>query len=122
MSKLEVGLTNRTTVTVGEEHSPGHLGATVVLSTPDMIRIMEQVCTEAVQPSLDGSDQSTVGIHVNVSHENAAREGEEVEVRGELVRMLGSQLTFDVEATVGDRIIGRGTHQRHIIDRERFEG
>lgn len=109
------------TVTVAPEHAPGHLDGTVVLSTPDMIRLMEQVCTAAVQPLLDQDDQSTVGIHVNVSHENAAREGEEVEVTGELVRVLGSQLTFEVAATVGDRIIGRGKHQRHVIDVERFQ-
>lgn len=121
MSKLQPGITNNMSVTVSAEHSPGHLGDTVVLSTPDMIRLMEQVCTAAVQPLLDESDQSTVGIHVDVSHESAARQGEQVEVTGELVRVLGSQLTFEVAATVGDRIIGRGKHQRHIIDRERFQ-
>ena len=120
MANLDVGISNRKTVTVSAEHSPGHLGSTVVLSTPDMIRLMEEVCTAAIQPHLDAEDQTSVGVHVDVSHENAAREGEQVEVSGELVRVLGDRLFFAVEAVVGDRVIGRGKHQRHVIDRARF--
>ena len=88
MANLELGISNRKIVSVAAEHSPGHLGSTVVLSTPDMIRLMEEVCTAAIQPLLDPEDQTSVGVHVDVSHENAAREGEDVEVSGELVRVL----------------------------------
>ena len=121
MANLELGISNRKIVSVAAEHSPGHLGSTVVLSTPDMIRLMEEVCTAAIQPLLDPEDQTSVGVHVDVSHENAAREGEDVEVSGELVRVLGDRLFFAVEACVGDRVIGRGQHQRHVIDRARFD-
>ncbi len=106
---------------VGPEHTPPHLAPIVVLSTPDMIRLMEEACTAAVQPLLD-ENQTSVGTHVDVSHESAAREGEVVDVEAELTAVDGARLAFRVEARVEDRIIGRGTHRRHVIDMSRFGG
>ena len=120
MSALELGLSNRRVVNVTADLSPPHLAPTVVLSTPDMIRLMEETCTAAIQPLIEADDQTSVGTHVNVSHEAAAADGEEVEVSCELIEVDRRRLTFLVEARVGDRIIGRGTHHRHIIDRSRF--
>lgn len=120
MNSLELGLTNVRTVTVTPDLSPDHLAPFVVLSTPEMIRLMEETCTAAVQPMIESDDQTSVGTHVNVSHESAATEGEEVEVSCELIEVDRRRLTFLVQARVGDRIIGRGTHQRHVIDRSRF--
>lgn len=122
MSALEAGLTNQQVVTVTSDLSPLHLAPMVVLSTPDMIRLMEETCTAAVQPLIEENDQTTVGIHVSVSHESAAREGENVEVTCELLEVDRRRLTFRVEVRVGERIIGQGTHQRHIVDRSRFVG
>jgi fluoroacetyl-CoA thioesterase len=120
MALLELGLTNRQTVTVTEDLSPPHLAPMVVLSTPEMIRLMEETCTGAIQPLIEADDRTSVGTHVNVSHEAAATGGDEVAVSCELIEIDRRRLTFLVEARVGDRIIGRGTHQRHIIDRSRF--
>lgn len=111
-----------TTTTVTADLSPVHLAPIVVLSTPDMIRLMEEASTAAVQPQLEAGDQTTVGTHVDVSHEAAAREGEQVTVEAELTTVSGPRLTFRVEARVGERVIGRGTHRRHVVDRSRFAG
>jgi predicted thioesterase len=92
----------------------------VVLSTPEMIRLMEEASTAAVQPLLEAEGRTTVGVHVDVSHESAAREGEEVVVAAELTAVDGPRLTFWVEARCGDRVIGRGTHRRYVVDRSRF--
>lgn len=102
--------------------TPRHLAPLVVLATPEMIRLMEEASTAAVQPALEGDGQTTVGTHVDVSHESAARDGEEVTVEAELVAIDGPRLSFRVEARVGDRIVGRGTHRRYVIDRSRFAG
>lgn len=113
--------TRHTTVTrVGPEHTPAHLAPVVVLSTPEMIRLMEEASTAAVQDLLDPADKTSVGVHVDVSHESAAREDEEVTVEAELVAVDGPRLTFRVVARCGDRVIGRGTHRRYVVDRSRF--
>jgi fluoroacetyl-CoA thioesterase len=120
MSALELGLTNRRKVTVTPDLSPPHVAPAIVLSTPSMILLMEETCLSAIQPLIESANQTSVGTHVNVSHEAAATGGEEVEIHCELIEIDRRRLTFLVEATVGDRIIGRGTHQRHVIDRSRF--
>lgn len=119
---LTPGMSHVVTATVSAEHSPQHLAPIVVLSTPHMISLMEEAATHAVQPALAATDQTTVGTHVDVSHESAARDGEELSVEAELTAVDGARLTFRVEARVGDRIIGRGTHRRYVIDRSRFAG
>lgn len=117
---LEPGLNHVVTVTVDETMTPAHLRPVVVLATPEMIRLMEEACTAAVQPELEADDRTSVGIHVDVSHESAARESETVEVEAVLEAVDGPRLRFSVEARVDDRIIGRGTHRRHVVERSRF--
>jgi fluoroacetyl-CoA thioesterase len=119
-SPLSPGLSSTREVEVTEDLSPPHLAPTVVLSTPEMIRLMEDVSTRAVQTVLDAHDQTTVGTQVDVSHESAARQGERVTVTATLENVDGSRLAFAVEARVGDRIVGRGTHRRYVVDRSRF--
>lgn len=119
-SSLPVGTRHLVATRVGPEHSPAHLAPVVVLSTPEMIRLMEEASTAAVQPLLEAEGRTTVGVHVDVSHESAAREGEEVVVAAELTAVDGPRLTFWVEARCGDRVVGRGTHRRYVVDRSRF--
>lgn len=114
---LEPGLAHVITTTVDAAASPPHLAPVILLATPEMIRLMEQAATEAVAPYLEDSGKTTVGTHVDVSHESVAAEHEEVTVTAELTSVDGRRLTFHVEARVGERIIGRGNHRRHIVDR-----
>ena len=119
MPTLTPGARHELSVTVDATMTPEHLRPIVVLSTPTMIGLMEEAATRSVQPLLEESDQTTVGTHVDVSHESAAaRAG--VTVEAELVAVDGPRLTFSVMARVGSRIIGRGTHRRHVVDRARF--
>jgi predicted thioesterase len=118
-SDLEPGVSLTRDVTVTADMSPPHLAPTIVLSTPKMIELMEWAATESVQSRL-GEERTSVGTHVNVSHESAARDGEVVTVSAELVEVDRRLLTFAVSAKVGDRVIGQGTHQRFVIDRDRF--
>jgi predicted thioesterase len=117
---LAVGLSYTVHARVTPELSPSHLAPVVVLATPSMIYLMEQASTNAVQPSLEEAGRTTVGTHVDVSHESAAREGEDVEVTATLAAVDGPRLSFQVVAKTGERVIGRGTHRRHIVDRSRF--
>jgi hypothetical protein len=59
MSELQVGLLFSDTVEVTDEMSPPHL-PNKVLSTPDMVRLIEGTCLFGVQPHLD-EGQTTVG-------------------------------------------------------------
>ncbi|MGH8874293.1 MAG: thioesterase family protein [Acidimicrobiia bacterium] len=116
---LQTGVDNQAEHVVTEEMTPRHLLPAVVLSTPKMIELMEQCCLEAVEARLEDGE-TTVGTHVNVSHEAAALGGETVSVRCRLTDIDRRRLTFEVSATVEDRVIGEGVHERFVVDRSRY--
>ena len=113
------GLRSEETFTITDAMTTAHTG-TAVFSTPAMIQLMENVSAGLVQAHLDGHE-STVGVHVCVSHVAGSLVGEEVTVRTELRTIERDRfLTFDVSAHVGDRLLGEGTHQRAVIDLTRL--
>jgi predicted thioesterase len=115
---LAPGIENTMSVTVSDDMSPVHLPVKV-LSTPAMIQLMEQTSLLAVAPHLDVKE-TTVGTHVCVSHAAAAMAGEQVTVNSRLVEVNKRRLKFEVSATVGERVLGEGTHERAVIDTGRF--
>ena len=110
---VKPGIEHSTTYEIQQHHTTGHAGA-ALFATPSMIGLMEVVCMDAVQSHLD-EGQTTVGIHVCVSHERPATPGETVEISCRLTEVDGRKLQFDVEARIGDRILGRGTHRRAVM-------
>lgn len=90
-----------------------------VLSTPQMIGLMERTCRNAVLPLLD-EGYDTVGTHVNVAHLAAAPLGSRVIFRAEVISVEGRRVEFRVEAATEKEKIGEGTHQRTIIHVARF--
>lgn len=115
--QLAPGLKFSRTVTVTDDLTPAHLrnDAIRVLSTPDMIRLIEGTAIEAVKPHL-GPDQTTVGTRVDVSHLAATPVGMAVTITVELTEVDRRRLAFRVEVRDELDEAGRGTHERFIID------
>ena len=109
--ELVPGLTGRREVLVCEHNVAPHVAK---LSTPSMIRAMEQASQRAILDHLP-VEQSTVGFEVNIRHVAGADIGATVVAVAELERIDGRWLYFKVEAFDGDRTIGVGTHRRAII-------
>ena len=91
-----------------------------VFATGFMVGFLEWACIEAINPHLDWPEEQSVGIHIDVSHEAATPPGLEVTARVRLTEVDGRRLFFHVEAHDGVDCISRGTHQRAIINRDRF--
>lgn len=91
-----------------------------VFATGYLVGLLEWACVEAINPYIDFPRQLTLGTHINVSHEAATPAGFEITVKVKLTEVDGRRLSFDVEAHDGVDIISRGTHERFIVDGERF--
>jgi predicted thioesterase len=119
--QLKPGLIHETQITVAPAHAATHIGggAVPVFATPAMIMLMEITATECVQPYLP-EGHTTVGVHVDVRHLAATPMGMKVTARAELIAIDKRTLTFRVTADDEKERIGEGTHQRAIIDVERF--
>lgn len=110
---LEAGLTGTFRYDVTPEMAPPHLPVEV-LSTPDMIRLIEGSCLSVAQQHLDDGE-TTVGTHVCVSHVKAVDVGQQVQVSCELTERDRRRLTFDVRVEHDGALVSDGTHQRFVV-------
>lgn len=121
MEGIAPGLVGEVQAMVSEENTAKHLGSggVEVFATPAMVMLMERAGVAAVDHLLP-EGQCTVGVHLDVKHLAATPRGMNVTARAELVEVDGRKLTFQVEAFDDQEKVGEGTHQRVIIDLERF--
>nr|WP_297175360.1 thioesterase family protein [uncultured Agathobaculum sp.] len=121
---METGIKGekRFTVTSSQLASSVGSGLVNVFATPMMIAAIENTAASSIAPYL-AQGKTTVGTLVNVSHVSATPEGMAVRIETELTEIApnGKVLTFRVTAYDEAGLIGEGTHQRAIVDRERFE-
>ena len=94
-------------------------GALDVFATPAMIGFMENTCFHLTEKEL-AEGETTVGISVNIRHLKATNVGEEVVCTAILTDIDGKKLTFDVKVTEGDVVVGEGTHERFIVNAQKF--
>jgi len=121
MSELKVGLVFETKKIVEEADTAAKFGSggVYVFATPMMIGIMENASMHCVADYV-GEGNSTVGIHLDVKHLAATPMGMEVRAVAELIEVEGKKLRFKVEAFDEKGKIGEGTHDRFIINVEKF--
>lgn len=95
-------------------------GKVKVLATVMMIALMEKTALLSVEPYL-AEGQGTVGTRVDVSHCSSTPLGMKIHVESELIEIDRRRLVFRVAAYDECGLIGEGTHERFIIDYERFQ-
>lgn len=118
---MQVGITGKQTITVTEERTAAAMGSGTlpVFATPAMIALMENTASESVAGELEDG-QGTVGTLINVKHVAATPVGVEVTCETKLVEVDRKRLVFEVKAYDAAGVIGEGTHERFIIDNEKF--
>jgi fluoroacetyl-CoA thioesterase len=94
-------------------------GSVPVLATPRLVALMEAAAVAAVAPHLaEGND--SVGTRIDITHSAPTPVGLEAVATAELVAVEGRTLRFKVSASDAKGPIGEGTHERVVIDRDRF--
>jgi fluoroacetyl-CoA thioesterase len=118
---IQPGLWGEVRLKVAEEHTAQHLGSggVGVLATPQMTLLMERAAVTAIDHLLP-EGYCTVGAHLDVRHLAPTPVGLEVKATAELLQVEGRGLTFLVQVHDGVELVGKGTHQRFIINVQRF--
>jgi predicted thioesterase len=118
---IKVGMSKETEVVVTQEMTASHMGSgsAQVLSTPYMITLMEMASYQAVQEALP-QNFTTVGTRVCIDHLAATPVGGTVLTKATLKEIDRKKLVFDVESYYGEKLIGKGTHDRFVIDTTKF--
>jgi predicted thioesterase len=118
---IKVGMSKEDKTVVTQEMTASHMGSgsAQVLSTPYMITLMEMTSYQAVQDALP-PNFTTVGTRVCIDHLAATPVGGTVITKATLKEIDRKKLIFDVESYYKEKLIGKGTHDRFIIDTTKF--
>jgi fluoroacetyl-CoA thioesterase len=118
MRPIPVGAKGKSEIVVGPEHLASNVKSALlppVLATPIMILLMENAALEAVRPYLE-EGESCVGTHVDVAHLAATPAGRRVTAEATVTEVKGRRVSFSVAARDPTEEIGRGRHERVVID------
>lgn len=115
------GIKGSASCVVGPEDTAKALGsgAVDVFSTPKLVALMEKAALLSVRDYLD-EGMDTVGTHLDISHNAATPVGMTVRAESELIEVDRRRLVFSVKAWDETELVGEGTHERFIIDRDKF--
>ncbi len=94
-------------------------GTLDVFATPAMAALMEKTAWQSIAPYLQ-EGQGSVGTRLDITHDAATPLGMTVTCKSDLIQVDGRRLVFEVTASDDKEIIGRGTHERFIIDNDKF--
>ena len=119
--ELKTGIKNTKEQVVTEDMTAATAGSggQRVFSTPHMIALMEMTAWASVEPCME-EGRTTVGTHLDISHLSATPVGMRVICESELIDIDRRKLTFRVSASDEAGLIGEGTHERFMIDIDKF--
>lgn len=119
--ELKTGIKNNGAITVTEDKTAASAGSggQLVYSTPHLVALMESTAWASVEPFME-EGKTTVGTHLDIAHLSASPVGAHITCESELVEIDGRRLVFKVSASDDAGLIGEGTHERFIINIEKF--
>ena len=127
-TSLKPGLTHQFTYTVPESKIVPRLYPEAdefqempkVFATGFLVGLIEWTCIQSIIPHIDWPAEQSVGIGINLNHTAATPPGFIVTVTVRLTEVAGKRLIFEFEAHDGADAICNGTHERFIINAEKF--
>lgn len=121
MASIPIGARGELKLLVTGEVAIDFLGndAARVLATPFLIAHLEMASRNAVKDHL-GLGYDTVGTHIDVRHLAATPMGMSVTFHSEVTAVDDRRITFKVWAADETERIAEGTHERFVVNVERF--
>jgi len=120
-SPPKIGTTGELRFTVEQKHVIEFAteGMPAVLSTPNLIGLLEKTAREALAPFLEAGERS-VGAEIDLRHLAATPIGQQVTCTARVISAEDASVTFQIEARDGVELIARGLHKRAVIEVEAF--
>lgn len=94
-------------------------GSVEVFATPYMVAAMENAACEAIRPYY-GEGENSVGTKLGITHDAATPVGMKYWAEAEVTEVDRRRIVLKVTAYDETGIIGSGTHERFIIQMEKF--
>ncbi|GAA3538323.1 thioesterase family protein [Nonomuraea rosea] len=116
--RLSPGVSGSRTWIVAERHCTRR-GDHDIFSTPNLVHLIEDAAIEALAPYLNDGEGS-VGSKVEIAHVAPTLKGATVTATATVTEVDRRRVAFTVVAEDGNGTIGHGTHERFIIDLDKF--
>ena len=94
-------------------------GMPAVLSTPNLIGVLERTARQALMPFLH-ADERSVGAEIELRHFAPTPLGARVVCTTRVIHAEGKEITFQIEARDQQEVVARGLHKRAVIRVESF--
>ena len=119
---LTLGIKGKQSLVVNNQNSARTMGSGTldVFATPAMIALMEKTAWQSIAHALE-KGQGSVGTKLDVSHDAPTPLGMTVTCESELIEIDGRRLVFSVIAKDEQGIIGKGTHERFVVNEQNFQ-
>ncbi len=118
---IPIGASGTSEMVVTEDKTAAAVGSgsVRVFATPWMVAMMELSACNALAPYYD-EGQSSVGTKLSISHDAATPVGMKVRAEAEVVEVDRRRIVLAVTAYDETGVIGKGTHERFLIDAAKF--
>ena len=120
-SSPKIGTTGELQFVVEQKHVIDFAtdGMPAVLSTPNLIGLLERTARKALEPLLE-TDERSVGIEIELRHLAPTPLGEQITCIARVIHVEGRKIGFQIEARDSREVIARGLHKRAIIRMQSF--
>lgn len=122
MKEIKIGSVLTKEITVTDDLLACHVGSGIVnvYATPMMIALMENTACECLNSFLDEGETS-VGVMMNTTHDAATPAGMKVSVTAEITAVDRKKVSFSIIAKDEKDVIGKASHDRFVVVKEKFE-
>ena len=119
---LQPGIKAEKSLTVTDANTAKTMGSGTldVFATPAMIALIEQAAYTSVASELEPG-WGSVGTSLNIQHLSATPVGMTVTATTELVEVDRRRLVFHAEVYDEKGLVGKGTHERFLVENEKFQ-
>jgi predicted thioesterase len=116
-SAPKIGTVGETTFVVEAQHCIEFAtdGMPAVLSTPNLIGILERTARQAIAPFL-AADERSVGVELDLRHLAPTPLGAHVTATARVIGTTGRFVDFQLEARDAHELIVRGVHRRAVVN------
>jgi fluoroacetyl-CoA thioesterase len=121
ISSPKIGTTGELQFVVEQKHAIDFAtdGMPAVLSTPNLIGLLERTARKALEPFLE-PDERSVGIEIELRHLAPTPLGQSVTCSARVIHVDGRKIGFQIEARDSGGLIARGLHKRAVIRVQAF--
>lgn len=119
---LQPGIKAEKSLTVTDANTAKTMGSGTldVFSTPAMVALIEQTAYTSIESELEPG-WGSVGTSLNIQHLSATPVGMTVTATTELVEVDRRRLVFHAEVYDEKGLVGKGTHERFLVENEKFQ-